>query len=82
MPRRKRSSAIPLQFVRGPAGQQRAADRGARHRQVVADQGLPARVRAQGLRLIEVDKADLVDLPDIVDVVAPGPKSSSSFVTT
>ena len=25
----------------------------------------------QGLRLIEVDKADLVDLPDIVDVVAP-----------
>ena len=26
---------------------------------------------AQGLRLIEVDKADLVDLPDIVDVVAP-----------
>jgi hypothetical protein len=25
---------------------------------------------AQGLRLIEVDKADLVDLPDIVDVVA------------
>jgi uncharacterized protein len=26
---------------------------------------------AQGLRLIEVDKADMVDLPDIVDVVAP-----------
>ncbi|MES3002543.1 MAG: ATP-binding protein [Pseudomonadota bacterium] len=26
---------------------------------------------SQGLRLIEVDKADLVDLPDIVDVVAP-----------
>jgi len=25
----------------------------------------------RGLRLIEVDKADLVDLPDIVDVVAP-----------
>src|SRR3990167_7027973 len=25
---------------------------------------------AQGLRLIEVDKADLVDLPDIVDVVS------------
>jgi predicted AAA+ superfamily ATPase len=25
----------------------------------------------QGLRLIEVDKTDLVDLPDIVDVVAP-----------
>ncbi len=26
---------------------------------------------SEGLRLIEVDKADLVDLPDIVDVVAP-----------
>jgi predicted AAA+ superfamily ATPase len=25
----------------------------------------------QGLRLIEVDKADMVDLPDIVDIVAP-----------
>jgi len=29
---------------------------------------------AQGLRLIEVDKADLVDLPDIVDVVAVRPE--------
>ncbi|MEZ5644446.1 MAG: ATP-binding protein [Burkholderiaceae bacterium] len=29
---------------------------------------------AQGLRLIEVDKADLVDLPDIVDVVASRPE--------
>ncbi len=29
---------------------------------------------AQGLRLIEVDKADLVDLPDIVDVVAQRPQ--------
>ena len=28
----------------------------------------------QGLRLIEVDKADLVDLPDIVDVVAARPE--------
>ncbi|MDP2417077.1 MAG: ATP-binding protein [Hydrogenophaga sp.] len=28
----------------------------------------------QGLRLIEVDKADLVDLPDIVDVVAERPE--------
>ena len=28
----------------------------------------------QGLRLIEVDKADLVDLPDIVDVVADRPE--------
>lgn len=29
---------------------------------------------AQGLRLIEVDKADLIDLPDIVDVVADRPE--------
>jgi predicted AAA+ superfamily ATPase len=29
---------------------------------------------AQGLRLIEVDKGDLVDLPDIVDVVADRPE--------
>lgn len=29
---------------------------------------------AQGLRLIEVDKADLVDLPDIVNVVAERPE--------
>jgi uncharacterized protein len=29
---------------------------------------------AQGLRLIEVDKADMVDLPDIVDVVAERPE--------
>ncbi|MBT9526583.1 MAG: ATP-binding protein [Rhizobacter sp.] len=29
---------------------------------------------AQGLRLIEVDKADLVDLPDIIDLVAGRPE--------
>ena len=29
---------------------------------------------AQGLRLIEVDKSDLVDLPDIVEVVAGRPE--------
>ncbi len=28
----------------------------------------------QGLRLIEVDKADLIDLPDLVEVVAPRPE--------
>ena len=28
----------------------------------------------QGLRLIEVDKSDLVDLPDLVDLVAPRPE--------
>ena len=34
---------------------------------------------AQGLRLIEVDKADLVDLPDIVDVVADRPEKFMIF---
>ncbi len=33
----------------------------------------------QGLRLIEVDKADLVDLPDIVDVVAERPEKFMVF---
>jgi len=33
----------------------------------------------QGLRLIEVDKADLVDLPDIVDVVSPRPEKFIVF---
>ena len=35
----------------------------------------------RGLRLIEVDKADLVDLPDIVDLWPNGPSASSSFAT-
>jgi hypothetical protein len=73
MHRRKRSSATRCSSCRA-ARQQRAADRRARHRQVVADQGLPERLRAQGLRLIEVDKADLTDLPDIVEVVAARPE--------
>jgi len=34
---------------------------------------------AQGLRLIEVDKADLVDLPDIVEVVAARPEKFVVF---
>jgi predicted AAA+ superfamily ATPase len=34
---------------------------------------------ARGLRLIEVDKADLVDLPDIVDVVAQRPEKFIVF---
>jgi uncharacterized protein len=34
---------------------------------------------AQGLRLIEVDKTDLVDLPDIVDVVAARPEKFVVF---
>ena len=33
----------------------------------------------QGLRLIEVDKADLVDLPDIVDVVSDRPEKFIVF---
>ena len=34
---------------------------------------------AHGLRLIEIDKADLVDLPDIVDVVAARPEKFIVF---
>ena len=34
---------------------------------------------AQGLRLIEVDKAEMVDLPDIVDVVAARPEKFIVF---
>ena len=34
---------------------------------------------AQGLRLIEVDKADLTDLPDIVDVVSDRPEKFIIF---
>ncbi len=34
---------------------------------------------ARGLRLIEIDKADLVDLPDIVDVVANRPEKFIVF---
>lgn len=34
---------------------------------------------AEGLRLIEVDKADLVDLPDIIDVVAARPEKFMVF---
>jgi hypothetical protein len=36
----------------------------------------------KGLRLIEVDKRDLVDLPDIVDLIADRPSASSSSATT
>ena len=36
----------------------------------------------QGLRLIEVDKADLVDLPDIVELVAMRPERFIVFATT
>jgi predicted AAA+ superfamily ATPase len=34
---------------------------------------------SQGLRLIEVDKADMVDLPDIVDIVASRPEKFIVF---
>ena len=34
---------------------------------------------AQGLRLVEVDKADMVDLPDIVDVVSGRPEKFMIF---
>src|SRR5918911_1324575 len=34
---------------------------------------------SQGLRLIEVDKADMVDLPDIVDIVGSRPEKFIVF---
>jgi hypothetical protein len=34
---------------------------------------------AQGLRLIEIDKSDMVDLPDIVDIVASRPEKFMIF---
>ena len=34
---------------------------------------------AQGLRLIEVDKTDLIDLPDIMDIVAGRPEKFIVF---
>ena len=37
---------------------------------------------SDGLRLIEVDKADLAELPDIVDLVAGRPERCISFATT
>ncbi len=59
----------------GPHRQQRAADR-------ARGTGKSSLIRAclhayarQGLRLIEVDKADLTDLPDIVEVVAGAPEN-------
>lgn len=36
---------------------------------------------SQGLRLIEMDKDDLVDLPDIVEVIENGLRNSLFFVT-
>ena len=35
---------------------------------------LLAAYAAQGLRLIEIDKGDMADLPDIVDIIAPRPE--------
>ena len=41
-----------------------------------------AKYGAKGLRLIEVDKADLVDLPDIVDPVADAQRALTSCSAT
>jgi uncharacterized protein len=37
---------------------------------------------SRGLRLIEVDKQDMVDLPDTIEWWLSGPKNSSSFAMT
>ena len=44
--------------------------------------GLLNKYSQQGLRLIEVEKNDLVDLPTIVDQVAPRPERFCSSATT
>ena len=54
--------------------QQRAADRRARHRQSSLIKACLNEFAPRGLRLIEVDKSDLVDLPDLVDLVAERPE--------
>jgi hypothetical protein len=41
-----------------------------------------ARYARKGCALIEVDKADLVDLPDIAEPIARGPSASSCSATT
>ena len=69
----RRAEHAPVR--RRASRQQRAADRRARHRQVLAHQGAAQQVRAaKGLRLIEVEKHDLVDLADIVDRIAERPE--------
>ena len=69
----RRAEHAPVR--RRASRQQRAADRRARHRQVLAHQGAAQQVlAAEGLRLIEVEKQDLIDLPDIVDQIADRPE--------
>jgi predicted AAA+ superfamily ATPase len=41
----------------------------------------PNEFHEQGLRLIEVDKADLVDLPDLVDLVAARPERFGLWIS-
>ena len=65
------------QFVAEPAGQQRAAHRvrAAPASRRWSRRALNAYSRKDGLRLIEVDKDDLHDLADIVDlIVGRGPE--------
>jgi predicted AAA+ superfamily ATPase len=73
MARRTRSSATPCSSCRA-ARQQRAADRARGTGKSSLIKACLNAYAAQGLRLIEVDKADLTDLPDIVDVVAGRPE--------
>ena len=62
--------------------QQCAADGRPWHRQVLLIKACLNAYAAQGLRLIEVDKADLTDLPDIVDVVSDRPEKFIIFAMT
>jgi predicted AAA+ superfamily ATPase len=64
-----------LQFVQGKPANNVLLTGARGYRQVIPDQGHPEYLcRPQGLRLIEVDKADLTDLPDIVEVVTDLPE--------
>jgi predicted AAA+ superfamily ATPase len=70
MPQKEKIQRNTLQFVQGHPANNVLLTGSARHRAIFADQGLPERLCEPGPALIEVDKADLVDLPDIVDVCA------------
>jgi uncharacterized protein len=66
------------QFVEGPKGANAANNvlltgaRGTGKSSLI--KGVLAKYAAKGLRLIEVDKGDLVDLPDIVELIATRPE--------
>ena len=79
---RRESTATPASSSPAGAANNCAPHGRARHRQALADQAPAQQIRRARLRLIEVDKTDLVDLPEIVELVAGRPDASSSSATT